>query len=213
MKLLLTSAGITNKSIENSLVQLIGKPVGEASIAIIPTAANVEEGDKGWFFGQFAPLFQVGFASVDFVDFTAPDCDWRSRLDTADILFVSGGNTYYLLDQARKTGFDEWLLSVLEEKVYVGVSAGSILVCPTIEVAGIEPGDPNLPGLTDLTGLGVVDFWLEPHCDEARFEVMKRWSEDQQKPLYALDDESALQVTGAGLEVISDGRTEASGVI
>ncbi|HSH18282.1 MAG TPA: Type 1 glutamine amidotransferase-like domain-containing protein [Candidatus Saccharimonadales bacterium] len=207
MKLLLTSAGITNDSIAQSLMTLAGKPANELKVAFIPTAANVEEGNKvAWFFRQYEDLRRIGIEWVDMVDFAAADVDWESRLDACDVLYLTGGNTFYLLDQIHKQGFDEYLTKALSEKVYVGGSASTITMTPSIEVADMPPGDPNLPWLSDLTGLGYVDFEVEPHCDEALFGTVQVYAREHAKKLYAIDDQTAIQVEGGEVTVISEGQ-------
>jgi dipeptidase E len=205
MKLLLTSAGLSHKLIGRALRPLVGKPASETKVAFIPTAANVEPGNHHWMVRQFVDLWQYGFQWIDVVDPSAADVDWQSRLAEADVLYLSGGNTFYLLDQVRKTGFDKWLKANIDSKVYVGGSASSILMTPTIAVAGLEPGDDNLPGLTDLTGLGYVNFEIEPHCDAARIEAVKAYADTSPNPVYAIDDMTAIQVVEGQVSVISAG--------
>ena len=205
-KLLLTSAGITNKSIANALMDMVGKDAKDMKVAFIPTAANVEEGNKAaWFFRQYEDLRKVGVNWIDMIDFTAANVDWRARLEECDVLLLSGGNTFHLLDQIRKQGFDAYLKAALESKVYVGISASSITMTPSIEVAAIPPGDPNLPSITDLAGLGFVDFEIEPHCDEARFVTIEKYGKEHSKKIYAIDDQTAIKVIDGTIEVVSEG--------
>ena len=213
MKLLLTSAGITNQLIANTLVDMVGKEAKDIKVAFIPTAANVEEGDKvAWFFRQYEDLRRMGIAWIDMVDFAAADVDWRARLDACDVLYLSGGNTFYLLDQIRKQGFDDYLKIALDSKVYVGGSASSITMTPSIDVAAIPPGDPNLPNLTDLTGLNYVDFEIEPHCDEERFGTVEMYAKEHNKRIYAIDDQTAIKVIDNRIEVVSEGKWKANNV-
>jgi dipeptidase E len=205
MKLLLTSGGISNRAISSALLAMVGKPASEVRVGFIPTAANVELYNKDWVIGQFLSLWRNGFSQIDIVDFSADGVDWKARLEAVDMLWLSGGNTFHLLDQARKTGFDTWLKKALKTKIYVGGSASSILMTPSIAVAGLEPGDENLPGLTDLTGLGIVPFEIEPHCDAARLEAMKEYAATSANPLYAIDDETAIQVIDGEVTVLSGG--------
>lgn len=207
MKLLLTSAGITNQSIANTLMDMVGKEVKDIKVAFIPTAANVEEGDKvAWFFRQYEDLRRIGIDWIDMVDFADADVDWRTRLDECDVLYLSGGNTFYLLDQIRKQGFDDYLKKALTTKVYVGGSASSITMTPSIDVAAIPPGDSNLSNLTDLTGLGYVDFEIEPHCDETRFVMVEAYAKEHSKKIYAIDDQTAIKFVDDEIEVISEGK-------
>src|SRR6476660_561281 len=114
MKLLLTSAGIRNLTIADALIELTGKPASETKVTVIPTAANPEPGNKDWFIAQFTNLLRFGFSFIDVVDPSAAGVDWRKSLEPADVLFVSGGNTFHLLHQVRQTGFDGWLKQALK---------------------------------------------------------------------------------------------------
>src|SRR4051812_34408430 len=124
MKLLLTSAGIVNDSIAKVLFDMAGKKPENLKVAFIPTAANVEEGNKvEWFFRQYEDLRRIGITWIDMVDFADSDVDWQARLDGCDVLYLTGGNTFYLLDQIRKHDFGDYLEKALASKVYVGGSA------------------------------------------------------------------------------------------
>lgn len=207
MKLLLTSAGITNNSISEALLDMVGKDAKDIKVAFIPTAANVEDGNKtAWFFRQYEDLRHIGIEWIDMIDFAAVDVDWRTRLEICDVLYLTGGNTFYLLDQIRKQGFDDYLKGILESKVYVGGSASSITMTPSIEVAAIPPGDPNLPNLTDLAGLGYVDFEIEPHCNEERFATVESYSKKHNKKIYAIDDQTAISIIDNRVDVVSEGK-------
>jgi dipeptidase E len=205
MKLLLTSSGITKQAIADALVALTGKPAGETKIAFVPTAANPEGGNKDWFVNQFLNLWRFGYHWIDIVDPTAPGVDWKARLLDVDVIFLSGGNTFYLLDQFRKIGFAKWIQENLGDRVYVGASASTVIATPTIEVASLPEGDANLPGLTDLTGFNWVDFEIEPHCDKDRFAVVEKYAAAKPYPVYAIDDQTALKVVDSKVDVISEG--------
>lgn len=206
MKLLLTSSGLSKRAGAQALQELVGKSPSETKIGLIPIAANAEEGSKDWFINQFLNLWRFGYNNIDIVDPTAADVDWKARLAEVDVIFVSGGNTYHLLNQVRLTGFDTWLNENKDSKVYVGVSAGTIVMAPTIDVSAMEPNpDANLPGITDLTGMGWINFEIEPHCDMARFDIVEQYAAGKDHPVYAIDDQSAIKVTDDSVEVVSEG--------
>ena len=186
----------------------MGKSPSDTKVVLIPTASLAEAGNKDWFVGQFLKLYAFGYTWVDMVDPSMPDLDWQSRLADADVVFVSGGNTFYLLDQWRKTGFGKWISEHLEQFVYAGVSAGTIITTPTIEVSTIEPADVNVPGIKDLTGMGWVDFEIEPHCDEPRYDVVEHYAKGKKHAVYAIDDQSAISVSGEDVQVLTEGRCE-----
>lgn len=206
MKLLLTSAGLTNDSIKDALVSLLKKTPRSTKIGFIPTAANAEGGSKDWFLAQFDNLRKYGYTNIDIIDPSASGVDWRTRVREVDVIFVGSGNTFHLLDQFRKTGFDRWLIQAGRDKVYVGVSAGSIIATPTIEIASMPPGDANLPDLKNLRALRLVNFELEPHCDHGRFASVEYYAKSRSNDVYALDDKSAIKVEGDKVEVVSEGK-------
>jgi dipeptidase E len=208
MKLLLTSAGITNSSIADALTTLVGKPADQTKVCLIPTAANVEEGNKDWFIDQFNNLRKYGFGWIDVVDPSAAGVEWRARMAKADVIFVSGGNTFHLLDQVRQKLFDRWLGTQLDQKVYVGVSAGTILATPHIDVATIEPADENITDVDDFSALNLVPFEIEPHCTGERFDTIRRYAEEKGREVYAIDDNTAIQVIDKEVSVISTGKWE-----
>jgi len=128
MKLLLTSAGITNKTIKHAMQDLLGKSFKTLSVAFIPTAANVESGDKAWLIDNLNEFKQLGIASLDIVDISAlPKDIWEHRLSQAQVLIFGGGNTYHLMYWLEKSGLKKLLPKLLESKVYVGISAGSMV--------------------------------------------------------------------------------------
>lgn len=129
------------------------------------------------------------------------------RLDECNVIYVSGGNTFHLLHEVRQHGFDEWLKHNIENKVYIGTSAGSILMTPSISIATVEPADTNDIGLEDLTGLSYVNFEMSPHTPEfLTYEANEEYSHKCNNPLYALDDNSAIQVLDKKVAVISEGK-------
>ena len=99
MKLLLTSAGIKNKSIVNALSGMVGKKLSETSLVFIPTASNVEKGDKSWLIDDLINLKKQGFKSIEIADISAIDEKlWKLKFEKADILYFEGGNTFHLME-------------------------------------------------------------------------------------------------------------------
>ena len=204
MKLLLTSAGITNGKIADTLAELVGKPLDEITAAFILTAKNNRDiPAANAMSGQIAQLdkYRLNYILVD----PSFDNDWREKLDSTELIIVGGGNAVHLLNELRKTSFDNWLDENLERKVYMGTSAGSIVMTPNITVATTVHGDENEAGITDLSGLGFVDFEISPHTPE-NISVDKNleYSKSTSRKLLLLDNNSAVKVTDAA-EIISDG--------
>ena len=120
MKLLLTSGGITNKSIANALFDLTGKKPEDTTIVFIPTASNVESGDKDWLINDLINLQKQNFKSIEITDISVVDEKiWEPSLERADVLFFEGGNTYHLMRWLNKSGVSKLLPDLLKDKVYV----------------------------------------------------------------------------------------------
>jgi len=99
-------------------------------------------------------------------------------------------------------------------KLFVGVSAGSILATPTIGISTVEPADPNNVNLTDLTALNMVDFEVSPHTnDEVSIEGVKAYAKTAKNPVYAIDDNSAVLVENGNVSVVGEGKWEILGKI
>jgi dipeptidase E len=215
MKLLLTDSGVRNASILAALVDLLGKPIAEASALCIPTAGyGGPYGDPGgpWRFisGQSpSPMTELGWKSVGVLELTAlPGMDkdrWVSWVRAADALLVNGGDALYLAHWMQESGL-AGLFPSLHDTVYVGLSAGSMVLTPRIgeDFVGWKP-----PTGDDST-LGVVDFSLFPHldspdCPENTMAEAERWAAGIKGPAYAIDAQTAIKVTDGSVEIVSEG--------
>jgi dipeptidase E len=215
MKLLLTSAGIKNPSIENALVELLGKPIAESSALCIPTALYGHPGAgliQAWrcISGQETgtPTVGLGWKSVGVLELTAlPSLDeerWVPLLRETDVLLVEGGDATYLCHWMRASGLVD-LLPSLDETVWVGVSGGSMVMTPRIGDSFVAwSGAPH-----DRT-LGIVDFSIFPHLDNPdlprnTLANAELWAADLSGPAYAIDDETAIKVVDGNVEIVSEG--------
>ena len=216
MKFLLTSAGIKNTSIHNALVDLLGKPVAESSALCIPTATYGHPmigPDAVWRFisGQEprTPMCELGWKSLGVLELTAlPSIDqerWASWVREADVLLVNGGDPLYLCYWMRQSGLAN-LLPSLRETVWVGLSAGSMVMTPRIGEDFVRWRPPTSGDET----LGMVDFSIFPHLDhealpENTMADAERWAAGIPGPAYAIDDETAIKVIDGVVEVVSEG--------
>ncbi len=217
MKLLLASAGITNASIRAALLEMLGKPIADSTALCIPTASygmGRRGPDAAWRFiaGQEpqCPMTELGWKSVGVLELTAlPSLDrdqWEPGVREADVMLVNGGDPMFLHHWMVESGLAA-LLPSLSETVYVGLSAGSMVMTPRIGEWFVEWRPPT--GGDDRT-LGLVDFSIFPHLDhpDLAYNTMahaERWAADMTVPAYAIDDQTAIRVTDAGVEVISEG--------
>lgn len=216
MKLLLTSGGIKNKLMEKEILKLIKKPASKLRVAFIPTAANVEDGDKRWLAEDIQSPISMGIKTVDVVDISALPRDvWEKRLKKADVLEFGGGNTFHLMYWIKKSGLNEILAKLLKTRLYIGISAGSIATNPKLLLSRKEPLDPQFYSeeigfIQDNAGLNFVDFYIRPHFNSPYFpdityESVKKRAEGINAPVYLIDDQTAISVNGKKVKVISKG--------
>jgi dipeptidase E len=216
MKLLLTSAGIKNASIHAALLDLLRKPIAECNALCIPTALyghpmGTPAGSWRFVAGKSpTPMCELGWKSVGLLELTALPSIARQRwvrwVEEADVLLVNGGDALYLCHWMRQSGLAE-LLSSLPDLVWVGLSAGSMVMTPRV-------GDDFIEARPPITGvdraLGVVDFSIFPHLDYPDFPEntmarAEKWAARIGGPSYAIDDQTAIKVADGSVEVISEG--------
>ncbi|MGI0134524.1 MAG: Type 1 glutamine amidotransferase-like domain-containing protein [Candidatus Micrarchaeaceae archaeon] len=225
MKLLLTSGGLTNASICRALTDMVGKPAAETKIAFIPTAANVERGDKAWLINDLYRLHEQGYF-LDIIELTALSPQTIiSALEDKDVIFVGGGNTFYLSYWLQKSGLFDALPRLLATKVYAGISAGSMIMGTSLVLS--SQAQNNLKAFEDedygaavSTGegsgrtLSLAPLIFRPHLNSrwaphARNEVIAQKAAKLAKKVYALDDNSALKIVDGRIEVVSEGSWKA----
>jgi len=214
MKLLLTSAGVKNPSIHDALTTLLGKPIAESNALCIPTALHPMSNGAAMTYrfvtGQMpTPLTELGWKSLGVLELTAlPSIGrdyWVPAVQETDVLLVAGGDALYLGHWMRQSGLAD-LLPTMTETVYVGVSAGSMVLTPSIGEDFVTWRPPTGGDET----LGLVDFSIFPHLDHERMPEnclanAEKWAAGLPSPAYAIDDETAIQVTGGTVKIVSEG--------
>jgi dipeptidase E len=210
MKLFLSSAGLSNKSLIQAFNCLVELPNEKIHIAFIPTAANMESGDKDWLINDYSNLKKQNYI-VDIVDISAlPKEIWLTRIQEANVIFVGGGNTFHLMHWFVKSGLKEMLPELIKTRVYAGISAGSCIAGPTI-----YNSVQNLFGekydLEIKEGINLVNLQIIPHLNSPCFpkiieENLAKASQDLSEPVYAIDDNSAVVVNDSKINVVSEGK-------
>lgn len=213
MKLLLTSAGITNNSLANALAELTGKRFEDTSLVFIPTASNVEKGDKSWLIDNLVQLQKLNFKQIEIADISAiPEKLWRPRLEEADVLFFEGGNTYHLMEWLNESGLTKSLPELLKKRVYVGVSAGSMVTNPdlALKISQVVYSE-DLDRSEDMDGLKFVDFYFLPHLNSKYFVNLREKNireavAGMTAKVYAMDDAGGVKVVDGEIEVVTEGK-------
>ncbi len=215
MKLLLTSGGVSNQSIRDALVDMLGKPIAESTALCIPTAMyGMLPGTAVMTWRQIAgqtptPMVELGWKSVGMLELTAlpsiAEENWVPLVRETDALLVCGGDVLYLHHWMHECGLAD-LFASLNDTVYVGLSAGSMVMAPHVgqEFVGWKPA-----GGGDRA-LGMVGFSIFPHldnpsCPENTMADAEKWAARMPVPGYAIDDETAVKVVDGAIEVVSEG--------
>jgi dipeptidase E len=238
MKLLLTSSGISNKTIHNALVELLGKPVAEANALFVPIGVYPFRGGQYYAWnpigGDAAPrMCQLGWKSIGILELSVlPSIDrdiWLPTLEEADALLVWGGDPLFISYWMQQSGLTDLLPSLLNNLVYVGVSAGSIatasLFAETYNAERSCAGSPltseeivfssdkgELSGtIVTANGMGLTQFAVIPHFQNKNHfgsssANAEKWASKLPVPVYAIDDETAIKVKDDSLEIVSEGQ-------
>lgn len=205
MKLLLTSNGISNESLAKALKKLIKRKI---KIAFIPTAANIETGEKEWLINDLNNCQKIG--TVDIVDISAvPKNIWLPRLKKSNVIVVEGGDSSYLMNCIISSGLKNEISKLLKNRVYVGISAGSIVTSKTLQASSdfiYSKGVKHAP-----KGLGFVEFDIRPHLNSPKFpkvrdKYLRKLVRKLHGDVYAIDDDSAVMIDGNKIEVVSEGK-------
>lgn len=204
MKAILSSTGITTPELATILSRLVGKPLAQINIAVINEASAVEPGDKRWWFNEMQNLSEVVGGEIDVINLLALDIQTvEERMGFADAIYVIGGMTDYLMTVFERTGFGELLKNkLLNEKVYVGASAGSMVLGRRINTDGYK--DMYRKGEQDFNVneyLALVDFSIFPHLNSTlwtrnRVDVIQEAAKGASYPVYAIEDTQAVVVNG-----------------
>jgi dipeptidase E len=216
MRLLLTSGGVTNASIRETLVDLLGKPIADSTALCIPTAMyghpDVGPGVRTWQFISGTsenPMVELGWKSVGVLELTAlpsiAEEHWVPLVRETDVLLAAGGDVLYLCHWMRESGLAD-LIPSLRDTVWVGLSAGSMVMTPTVGDDFIQWRPPT----GDDSTLGLVDFSICPHlAQEGRpgntMAEAEAWAAGISGPAYAMDDQTAITVVDGAVEVVSEG--------
>jgi dipeptidase E len=196
MKLFLTSSCIS-EDLRSYFLENFDKVPRASKCYFIPTASDLDE-SKFYTCKSMDDLVQLGFSPIWYpLQFKTKEL-LAQELADADIIWVGGGNTFYLLEVARRTGFLEVITDLVKSKnvVYGGISAGSLLACPQIRPAGWEPGgDTNDVGITDFSSLNFVNFIPVVHFENDQENIIKK---------YASQDDEIYTIPDGGMIVVDD---------
>jgi len=202
MKLVLCSEGFYTPNTVQACVDLCGKPKKDVSLAVINEGYAPELGDKRWVLNNLNDAANNFPNYFDLINLLALSIDKiEARINKCDVIFVIGGSTDYLMHVFNKSGFAKLLPKLLETKVYVGSSAGSMVIGKRVTDEAYHKmyGERDSFGITDYMGL--VDLAIKPHMDSPHFlnnrpEILEQVAGGMDFPVYGLRDDSAIVIDG-----------------
>ncbi|MDD4931791.1 MAG: Type 1 glutamine amidotransferase-like domain-containing protein [Candidatus Colwellbacteria bacterium] len=190
MKILLTSTGLSNNKIRDFFISRIDN-LKEKTAVVVAAGRTPEE--QGYIEASKKELIDLGIkvteANISEMD-SFPEDDF-------DIYYVCGGNTFYILDRMRKTGAYKALAGAIRKgKFYIGVSAGSIVPCRNIRIAGVgADGDENEVGLSDLSGFRILPFYVFPHYSDSNEAEVRDFKGRGDDEVIGLTNDQAIFVS------------------
>lgn len=184
----LTSTGLSSDLVNRRFRGLFSD-YKNRGVAIVTTAAEGKEDNK---YAQLAKkqFSEIGFLQIDFIDLeTEPNKDFSKY----DIIYVCGGNTFKLLKFARKANFKASIEKLLDRNgIYIGVSAGSIIIGPSIQIAEEIFADKNEVGLEDFSGFRITNFIILPHYSPEVEEQAKAFEEKYKVSVERINNSQAI---------------------
>lgn len=207
--LLLTSGGM--EQMKDEVAKLLQKPAYDITVGFISTAYKYKsEQDPGYINRDLQIMREEMGFNVEEIDIEGKSRrEVAKLLELKDIIFVAGGNTFYLLKAMRECNFEKIIVKLLKwGKVYIGVSAGSIVAGRTIQTAGWKDADKNIAGLKNLKGLNLVPFDIFVHYQPEWADTIRQKIKNPKKrfkKLKILTDSQAILVQGREVSLIGDG--------
>lgn len=194
-KLLLSSNG---KFVIEKGIKLFFEDTSKIKLVYITTAGKVSK-DRTYLEIDKELLRKEGYDFEELDIEGKNESELRELLAEKDVVYVEGGNTFYLLKAVRESGFDTVIKELIEKGVvYIGASAGSYIACPTIEVSTWKrPGEEKERfGVTDLAGMNLVPFLIKAHYQPEQKELLKEKISQAKYPTRILCDGQAILVEG-----------------
>lgn len=203
MKLFLTSLASATLDL---IHPLLSRPPIELSLAYILTAADPYPPDnRPWYDGNHKKLIDLGFKVSDYDIKGKNEQELLNDLSKFDIIYVEGGNVFYLLWHMRQTGMDKVLSELLAKGIiYIGSSAGSAVLSTSIEHAIMFDSTKAAPLLTNYNGLGLINTQIHPHSGNPKYadreqETIKKWGDK----LTLLRDDQVMIVDGDDQKILT----------
>lgn len=202
MTLLLTSAALKNEAINQEFLSLFNKPADQVKIIIFTFKWNDEQ--RYYVNLSLDELIKIGVIKENITIFDLSALTFDLDLSEFDVVYMAGGNTFHIMDKIRKLGLVEKVKGFVSAGgIYFGVSAGSVMAGPNINIA--SPWDENDIGLADFVGFNFIDFAICPHYENKDNEIIKQRQKDLKIKVRPLTDDQAFLVKDGEIALIGKG--------
>lgn len=205
--IILTSSGFRKPIVRNEILKVLPKPTDEINLLHVTTASKVVK-DDSYMKEDSRIMRNLGFKveEIDLAECT--ENQLRKVLRDKDIVYVQGGNGFYLLKQSRKSGFGKIIKNLVTngEIIYIGKSVGSYLVCPTLEMHTWHSKKWRRFGVVDLTALGLVPFLVTAHYEKDRLSAIKRGMKKSKYPVRVITNDQMILVRDGKTKLIGKGK-------
>ena len=200
--LILASSG--NFIAANNVDHFLPKPLSEAKILYVTTASK-KVSDTSYVERTRQKMNELNFSFTEYDIVGKSEEGLKKALSSHDIVYVEGGNTFYLLKAVRDTAFEKVVKEAIENGlVYWGVSAGAYIACPSIIMATWSDRFDRC-GVTDWAAINLVPFLIKAHYTPDILETLKEKSKELQLPLRVLNDDQAVMVKDGEVQLIGGG--------
>lgn len=200
IKLLLTSTGFLNPKVGERFLSLLGKKPSETKVFFVPTASRTER-ELSYVKLAERELIQLGIPKENIIWLNIDNVSATGDFDRFDVIYVCGGNTFFLMQKLRETGLDEKIIELVRKgRLYVGASAGSVIAGPDISIAG--PFDENDVDLKNMSGLGFIDKVVSPHYKNEDKNIIEEFKRKLPYTIVPITDNQALEETNNGSMVV-----------
>lgn len=189
-KIVLTSCGIIDNELKSKFYNLLNKDISEIKLLYITIAVDGEKNtDRTWLEEEYATILDLGIKEENIKEYKYEE---NTDFEDYDAIYMIGGNTFYLLKELREKKLDEKIIHAINNGViYIGSSAGSIILGKTIETA--LPYDENWVNLEDFEGLNMVDAIIIPHANRKQ-EFIKEAKERYKDKIIELYDDYGVVI-------------------
>ena len=187
---ILTSCGIIDEEFKKQFYRIINKEeIKDKKMLYITTASDGEnDSDKSWMDEEYETILDLGFSKENIYEFKIGQKE--ININDFDVIYMMGGNTFYLMDMIRKYNFDTVIKKAMDNGIiYIGSSAGSIILGNSVEYA--LPFDENNVNMKDFTGLKLIDGIIIPHANRKE-EFISKVKENIDEKLFLLYDENGI---------------------